>query len=566
MSATGIGFSSGDNVEFATNGPFGVSGLSGTQDVQVRNGQNLTFVTPAAPSGHGVFEVCNAAGCSPLTGASVSFTYYEPVRPVVEHISPTSGPAGGGGFVAISGTGLGTVESVSFGAARSPLVTNPQTAVGTSDTEVVAAIPPGNVGASVRIKVTTEVGTASGPRFRYKRSAPAAPGRVEVRAAGGSIAVSWKASASDGGSPLTGYVVSAIPKVGLGLTRRRRPFDPPCAAGAFGAGVRVPRHGFGGERARPFDEGGAPRRADSGGQRLCGRGQWWRRGWFRFPCRCALGPRGRSLPAPVVGLAATPDAQGYWLAGADGSVYAFGTAQQLGSLAGDHLRAPIVGIVAAPYGGGYWLVGAKGSVTRFGTARFFGSLSARKLTSPVVGMAATPDGGGYWLVTANGTVYPFGDAKRLGSLTAKQDLAPVVAIMADPMGAGYWLVSSNGGVFNFGEAKPHGSLSGRSLPAAIVAAAPTPGGGGYWLLAGDGHVYGLGRATAGRLGPGVARGRRQCGRLRSLVRTIRELRWQHPKKRPGEVQPPPVPRRRLGGSRAAAPQAPGDRRPGSARR
>ena len=218
VSATGIGFSSGDNVEFAANGPFGVTGLSGTQDVQVRNGQNLTFVTPAAPSGHGVFEVCNAAGCSPLTGASVSFTYYEPVRPVVEHISPTSGPAGGGGFVAISGTGLGTVESVSFGAARSPLVTNPQTAVGTSDTEVVAAIPPGNVGASVRIKVTTEVGTASGPRFRYKRSVPAAPGRVEARAAGGSIAVSWKASASDGGSPLTGYVVSAIPKVGLGLT------------------------------------------------------------------------------------------------------------------------------------------------------------------------------------------------------------------------------------------------------------------------------------------------------------------------------------------------------------
>lgn len=40
-----------------------------------------------------------------------------------------------------------------------------------------------------------------------------------------------------------------------------------------------------------------------------------------------------SLPAPIVGISSTSDLLGYWLVGADGSVYAFGDASLHGSLA-----------------------------------------------------------------------------------------------------------------------------------------------------------------------------------------------------------------------------------------
>lgn len=44
---------------------------------------------------------------------------------------------------------------------------------------------------------------------------------------------------------------------------------------------------------------------------------------------------------------------GYWLAGSDGGVFAFGTAQFYGSLAGQHLAAPISGIIPTSDDHGY---------------------------------------------------------------------------------------------------------------------------------------------------------------------------------------------------------------------
>jgi hypothetical protein len=45
-----------------------------------------------------------------------------------------------------------------------------------------------------------------------------------------------------------------------------------------------------------------------------------------------------------VGIAATPDGKGYWLAGRDGGVFSFGSAPFEGSLGGQHMNAPVVGI------------------------------------------------------------------------------------------------------------------------------------------------------------------------------------------------------------------------------
>ena len=55
---------------------------------------------------------------------------------------------------------------------------------------------------------------------------------------------------------------------------------------------------------------------------------------------------GTALNSPVVGMAATHDAAGYWLQGADGGIFTFGDASFLGSMGGQHLNAPMVGIAA----------------------------------------------------------------------------------------------------------------------------------------------------------------------------------------------------------------------------
>ena len=78
--------------------------------------------------------------------------------------------------------------------------------------------------------------------------------------------------------------------------------------------------------------------------------------------------------------------------------------------------SPIVGMAATPDGNGYWLVAADGGVFSFGDAAYYGSAGARHLKHPVVGMAASPDGKGYWLTAANGNVFSYGDVSNEGEL------------------------------------------------------------------------------------------------------------------------------------------------------
>ena len=82
---------------------------------------------------------------------------------------------------------------------------------------------------------------------------------------------------------------------------------------------------------------------------------------------------GQQLNAPVVGIAATPDGQGYWLTAGDGGVFTFGNAGFFGSMGGQPLNRPVVGITATPDGQGYWLAAADGGVFTFGNAGFYGS-------------------------------------------------------------------------------------------------------------------------------------------------------------------------------------------------
>ena len=69
----------------------------------------------------------------------------------------------------------------------------------------------------------------------------------------------------------------------------------------------------------------------------------------------------------------TSDGAGYWIATADGGVYAFGDAGFYGSMGGRHLNAPITGIATTPDRHGYWLLAADGGVFSYGDAHFAGS-------------------------------------------------------------------------------------------------------------------------------------------------------------------------------------------------
>ena len=106
----------------------------------------------------------------------------------------------------------------------------------------------------------------------------------------------------------------------------------------------------------------------------------------------ARSARTRSRWGTVIGVAATSDDAGYWIANSAGQVVACGDATNFGSStkAPNH---PIVGIAPTPNGGGFYLVASDGGIFTFGNATFQGSMGAMTLNKPIVGMALDPPTG-----------------------------------------------------------------------------------------------------------------------------------------------------------------------------
>jgi hypothetical protein len=206
-----------------------------------------------------------------------------------------------------------------------------------------------------------------------------------------------------------------------------------------------------------------------------------------------------ALTSPIVGVAATPDGRGYYLASADGTVRAFGDAVFHGGLVGQHLAAPIVAVAVDPATGGYWLLGGDGGVFAF-DAPFFGSTARSHIRTQVVGIEPTRAGNGYRLVSADGGVFAFGGASYCGSMGGRHLNRQIVGIADDARTGGYWLVAADGGVFAF-RAPFYGSGGSWRLRQPIIEVSATARGDGYRFVAEDGGVFGFGGAVyAGSLG------------------------------------------------------------------
>jgi hypothetical protein len=197
-----------------------------------------------------------------------------------------------------------------------------------------------------------------------------------------------------------------------------------------------------------------------------------------------------SLRAGVVAMASDPVGPGYWLAAADGGVFAFGDSSFYGSVGDRILNAPMVGIAPTPRGRGYWLVGSDGGVFAFGDAAYHGSLASTPLAAPIVAIVATRSGHGYWLIGSDGGVFAFGDAPFYGAARHLHLATPIVGAAVTRSGHGYWLLGSDGGVFSFGDARFAGSLPD-STKANAVGIATSRRGRGYWIARADGSVVGF---------------------------------------------------------------------------
>ncbi|HEY4927923.1 MAG TPA: fibronectin type III domain-containing protein, partial [Acidimicrobiales bacterium] len=149
--------------------------------------------------------VAGGSGTGAVGGLLLSYGQLAIPVPTVTSISPTTGPAVGGITVTVTGSGLTGATGVSFGTA--PATSYQEV----SDTEVTAVAPEGT--STVDITVTTPGGTSAigaSDLFTYQAAiAPTSPTGLAASLGNGTATLSWSAPASDGGSALTSYVVSA---------------------------------------------------------------------------------------------------------------------------------------------------------------------------------------------------------------------------------------------------------------------------------------------------------------------------------------------------------------------
>ena len=203
-----------------------------------------------------------------------------------------------------------------------------------------------------------------------------------------------------------------------------------------------------------------------------------------------------TLPKPATG-----NRQGYWMVGADGKVYGFGSAERYGD-AGLTPGTEAADLEPSPSGTGYWVVDTAGGVSRYGDALYYGAPDSvtLKADEKITSLASTATGKGYWMFTNKGRVLNYGDATHYGDMSKVTLNGPVLDSIVSPSGRGYYMVGSDGGIFSFGDAKFFGSMGGKKLNAPVQSLVPDSDGVGYWLVASDGGIFAFDAPFKGSMG------------------------------------------------------------------
>ena len=115
----------------------------------------------------------------------------------------------------------------------------------------------------------------------------------------------------------------------------------------------------------------------------------------------------------AVGIAATLNGDGYWVAWSNGRVSDHGNSGSFGDASTLNLVAPVSHIVATPDGlgkwqvaSGKWQVASEGGIFAVG-APFLESTGSIHLNQPIEGMTSTTDDGGYLFVATDGGIFAF---------------------------------------------------------------------------------------------------------------------------------------------------------------
>lgn len=144
VTITGTNLSNTTAVKFGTKPATNVTNVSPTQ------------VTAVSPSGTGTVGVT----VTTPGGTSNPIPFFYVGAPFKSSLGTTSGPLTGGNTITISGTGLSTATSVSFGGVTSTPTVN-------SDSSLSVAVPAGTAAGPVAVSVTTAGGTNNGLTYTY---------------------------------------------------------------------------------------------------------------------------------------------------------------------------------------------------------------------------------------------------------------------------------------------------------------------------------------------------------------------------------------------------------------